>query len=239
MELTDLFMRGAELRDPDRVDPRPLDFAVWNEQNTLLALADWWTLPWGMGTGFVVISAPLDPVTLLFDGLRPELQVAPPSDEFFALRCDQARRRTDLQRAKYLRELQALVEFEPDFDFTDWIAAIQDRPVVDVRRESAKMATAMRSIGRIRVVDAREVAVDALVIDELGNSAVANPDGWLALFGEQWSGYDDADRPEVGAFLDWLKTQNPYGPLALASPEVYSDGGELMGHVTRALTPAT
>lgn len=232
-------MQGAELRDPDRFDPQPLDFAVWNEEVTLLALADWWTIPWGVGVGLVVVGAPLNPETLLFEGLSDALRVASPSDGFFELRCQQARRRMDLERVKYLKELQALIEFESDFDFGPWIEVVRERPVVNPLEVYEREHSGMRAVGRICVLDDRGTPVDALAIDERGDSAAADEAGWLALFGEQWSGYDDDERPEVGAFLGWLKTQNPYGPLALASPEVYSDEGDLMGHATRALTPAT
>lgn len=88
--------------------------------------------------------------------------------------------------------------------------------------------------------DATGVAVDTLVIDELGNVAVANPDGWLSLFADEWAGYDEEVRPEIGAYLRFVETKRPPGAFALTTPEVFQDEGDLAAFTVRQATaPAT
>ena len=227
-------MEGLELRDPRRPDPRPLDFAVWNDTNTLLLLADWWTTDWGVGTGIEVVPAPLREEFLDFNlsdavtDTEAQVHLGAASDETYQLVMDRARRRTDLDRASYLVQLQALVTFEPSFDYGPWLTAIAERPAVDAVADARARSAQMREIGRIRLLDESGTPVDALAIDEHGQAAVTIGDGWLALFADQWSGYDLDDRPAVGTFLDWLKkTQVPYGPLEVGDPELLTDAGEL------------
>lgn len=233
------FLDGRELRDPSRPAPAPVDFAVWNATKTLVVLADWWTVSWGPGTGLIAFSAPLDPETGRFDGLQERLSISSPSDGEVLRVLQEHRRRTDLQRARYMSELLRLAEYEPEFDFSAWIDAMQERPVVDVAKEYAAKHLKLRTVGLVRVTDSSGTVVDALAVDELGSAHVADEDGWLGLFADQWAGYSDVDRPEVGPFVQWLSNQKPYGPFAVDGFEVLSADGPLDVHVTRALTRAS
>lgn len=240
MDLIARFMDGLELRDPTRVDPRPLDFAVSNEGGTLLMLANWWTTSWGMGTGLIHVPAVLDPATLRFVGLEHEdVYLGPATDGFFADMLSAARLRTDLDRGRYYRELQKLVEFEPDFDFMPWISEILTRPTVDARAVIRARQTARRTLGMICLRDHANSVVDALAVDEHGQVATFHDDGWLALFATQWAGYAESARPEVASFLGWLAQQRPYGPFTLDEPKVTAAEGELDAIVNSAIQATT
>lgn len=236
--LIDRFMDGLEFRDPSRADPRPLDFAVSNDTKTLLLLTNWWTVQWGMEEGLLVIAGVLNPETLRFDGLEGTgLHLGPATDGFFEAHLNAARRLTDIDRGRYVIALQRLVDFEPDFDFSPWIEAVLTRPTVDPIKEMHARQTALRTVGMIRLLDAAGTPVDALVIDEHGQVATSQDDGWLALFATQWAGYADDERPAVDAFLGWLKQQAPYGPFSLDEPMTASEEGELQALIPRALKP--
>lgn len=237
MQLIDRFISGLEFRDPSRLDPRPLDFAVSNQTGTLLALANWWTVGWGMGTGLLYVPAVLNERTLLFDGLEHlGLSVTTATDGFYAGLLRAARLRTDIDRGRYYQELQKLVEFEPDFDFRPWIETILARPVVDAVAVMRAQQTARREIGVVRMRDHAARVIDVLAVDALGQVAVFRDEGWLALFAAQWAGYAEGTRPDVASFLGWLAQQRPYGPFSLDEPQVTSAEGDLDAFVNRALT---
>ena len=240
MDLVDRFMAGLELRDPARVAPRPLDFAVMSATQTLLALADWWTVAWGMQAGLIVIPALLDPKTLRFVGLEDSgLLIATASDGDVEAYLKAARLRTDVARSQYQAALLKLSEFEPDFDFEPWVSAVMSRPSVNPLQVLREKYTKLRTIGVIRLLDSSGSVVDALAVDELGQASAWQEGGWLALFAAQWSGYAEGSRPEIASFLTWLSKQSPYGPLALDEPKVISGEGDLDSFITQAVTTTT
>lgn len=235
MILIERFLSGLELRDPSRPDPRPLDFAVTNDTGTLLMLANWWTVSWGMGTGILFVPAVLNPKTLLFDGLESTgLCVSTATDGFFADLLQAARLHTDLDRGNYYRELQKLVDFEPSFDVRPWVEEYLARPTIDARASIRARQTAMREIGTIVMRNGEGRVVDVLAIDALGQVATMQDEGWLALFATTWARYAAEARPNIGSFLGWLAQQRPYGPFSLDDPQVTAAEGELDAFVNSA-----
>lgn len=235
MDLIERCLAGIELRDPSRVDPRPLDFAVSNESSSLLMLANWWTSDWGMGTSIVYVPAIINPKTLTFEGLESQgVVLGTATDGFFADMLEAARYRTDVDRGRYYRELQKLVDFEPGFNFHPWIETILTRPTIDAREVMRAQQTGRREIGIIGLRDHTDVLVDALAIDARGQVATSQDEGWLALFAAQWAGYADGTRPDITSFLGWLAQQRPYGPFTLDEPQVTSAEGELDAFITSA-----
>lgn len=236
MDLLERFMEGLELRDPARVDPRPLDFAASNERGTLLFLTNWWTIEWGMNAGLLYVPAVLNPKTLWFDGLEASgWHLAGATDGFFESHLHGARLHADFNRESYHDALLRLVEFEPDFDFRPWIEAVLARPRLDPFEMLRIRHMGLRSVGVIRLLDGAGAVADALAVDDKGQAVTLVDDGWLALFASQWSGYAEAARPDVGSFLGWVAQQTPYGPLALSEPKVISEEGEIRTVLDRAL----
>lgn len=236
MNLIDRCLAGLELRDPSRNDPRPLDFVVTNERGTLLMLANWWTVSWGMDAGLIYVPAVVDPGSLRFLDLPDQdVRLGPPTDDLFAGMLTAARFLTDVQRGRYYRELQKLVEFEPDFDFYPWIETILARPTIDPLAHIRSRTTARRDMGIVRMRNAAASVVDVLVVDSLGQVATFQEGGWLALFAAQWAGYAEGTRPDIASFLGWLVQQRPYGPFSLDVPQVTQAEGELDAIVSNAV----
>lgn len=232
-DIYDAFMEGRELRFNDELQSYPIDFLVWNEERTLAALAGWWRSAWGQNLGFITVGAAFDPETGTFPGLD-SVVLATATDAETQATLDQARDHTDFARQSYLAQLMSLVEFEPDFDFQPWLDAVFARPTRNAREELLQATTALRSVGKVQLLNEDDKVVDALAIDELGYAETMQEDGWLSLFAEQWSGYPEADRPSVGEFMQWLTTQNSYGAGVLSSFEVTSHEGPLAALVQEA-----
>lgn len=231
------FMEGAELRDPTQEGAVPLDFAVSNAERTLCLTSGWWQRSWGQGgDGLLVVAAPFRPDTGGFDGLREDLVIAGPTDGDMAAVLTTARLRTDVERGAYLDALRQVRDYEPDFDFDPWTEAVLARPRLDPFRRLVER----RTVGRLRQLAGDGRVMDVLVIDSLGQAVTAREGGWLALFAEQWSGYAEAERPEVFAFLTWLAAQPVYAPGAvLEEPTVFSEAGPLANHIERDATAST
>lgn len=231
--LIDRFMAGLELRDPTVLGPRTLDFCVSNETQTLCLFTDWWSLTWGIDTGMMVLPAVLNPATLQFDAL-PDWHLGTATDERYEARLAGARLRTDADRARYLLALQRLVSASPEYDLLPWIEAVLARPTVDVLAVKRQQATELRTVGYVRLLESEGRVVDALAIDERGATAGVLDGSWLALFGEQWSGYAEGARPDLESFLGWVAQQVPYGLFSVEQPWVTREGGDLQGLVERA-----
>lgn len=227
-KLIEALLRGAELRINGDDNPHPVDFIVSSDSATLVFLADWWQKGAELGHGIEVISAlpeQDDDGNWTFEHENGYV-LAGPTDADVADHLSQMRLRTDLHRPQYLDALQSVLESESDFDFNPWLEAVLARPEIDAASE-AEGETSEREVGKILLRNGDEAVLDALVIDDLGNAACADPDGFLASFAEQWSSFEEDDRPPVLDYMRWLSQQSVYGDRDLAHAGTMSASGDV------------
>ena len=227
-KLIDALLRGLELRAPDEPNPIPVDFVAFADKATLVFRADWWMGEIALGSGVHVIGAlPTEAPDGIWDFEHESGYVlAPATDEDVANHLHEMRLRTALHRARYLDAVQQVVESESDFDLNPWIEAILSEPEI-TPEALAEGETAEREVGKILVRNGDETVIDALVIDDLGNAACAEPDGFLAPFAEQWSSTAEAQRPSIPDFVRWLSQQSLYGDRELTAAGTMSASGDV------------
>ena len=230
-------LRGMELQFDGSTESALLDFAVWNDEKTLCLRLGWWRSGVIIGETVELVEGPLNKQTLRFDksaisGMRLEEVEDEASLAFF----DRERRLMDLDRADYLSALNALVESEPDFDFSPWVSAVMARPVIDPIKELAKARAIPRERGIVLLIDSDQKIVDALAVDARGLYHAHEEYGILAsLYGYTWAEYPDETRPTPKQFLDWVYQQGVYGLYQVTEPKMAFDNEELLATVQRAL----
>lgn len=228
-KLIELLLSGAELRVPELDTPLPIDFVAFSDSATLVLHADWWRKTWALGDSVQALHAvpEASDASNVWDFKHGSgALLAPASDEDQQTYLDQMRMRTDLHRPAYLNQLSLLMDDHPEFDFLPWVQAILARPEIDLAA-TAEGETRERAIGKIMLLDGGQNVVDTLVIDELGNAASLKPDGYMALFVEQWTSYAEGQLPPLSEFVAWLAEQTPYGDRTLSGAGVISASGDV------------
>lgn len=227
-KLIEALMRGMELRLPDEPNPIPIDFVAFSDRATLVFRADWWMGEVTIGEGVHVIGAiPEEAPDGIWDFQHESGAVlAPPTDDDVDDHLHQMRVRMGTKRANYLDAVQRVVESETDFDLNPWIEAVLAEPEI-TPEALAEGETAEREVGKILVRNGAEAVIDALVIDDHGNAACAEPDGFLVPFAEQWSSTAEAQRPSIPEFIAWLAQQSIYGDRELTAAGTMSASGDV------------
>ena len=82
--------------------------------------------------------------------------------------------------------------------------------------------TSRREVGAVVLHDASHRKIDVLVVDERGNAATAQSDGWLTPYAIQWQEGSTASVPE---FVKWVAERIPYGDMTFGTPVVGSREG--------------
>jgi len=222
----DMFMRGVVLVVNGA--SRPVDFAVSTTEQTIVYIANWWQGQAELNEGFVVIESPLefdrDRETFNFPD-RPDLSIELPDDDEMADWLRQAREASDIFRGSYVQQILVQREENPAFNYVSWLKTVEARPTIDAESKLLNSLTGLRKIGSILAVDNDNKPVDALVIDERGNAATVDPDGWLEAFGWEWVDADDHE--DVEDYLTGLSKLTPYGGVSLLAPVYYESEGHV------------
>lgn len=226
--LIEALLRGMELQVPSEGVTFPVDFIVVGERGTLLFRGDWWQKEQAHNVGILSIaSVPRDlgDGHWTFDHPAGYL-LAPPSDEDAEQACVDVRDRARFDHIAYHAQLLKWSNSEPDYDFRPWIEATAGWGLGGLQ-EIAESETRERPVGKILLRDGLSSVVDSLVIDENGFAAVANEDGHLSRYAEQWVSYAPGSRPTMNEFLSWLATQRVYGDFSFDGAGVFSASGDV------------
>lgn len=238
MSLAEVIMRGLEFSHPLATTPMPVDLVAADvvEKRTMIAKPDWWWSDWGDGASFLFLEGifvreptPVNREPVYWnitggDSVSAGAMLVPLADAQSEARLKAMRRREDLYRTAYLRELQSLRESAGNFNTDAWVEAFLERPIVDPIGEFREKHLGRRKIGRLFLLDQDNKRVDALLIDAHGNAATAGGDEFLESLGMQWA---EPPRPEMEAFLEWAITQTAYGSYTLDAPVIHEQEGFL------------
>lgn len=230
MTLIEACMNGLVLYSfrPDR----PVDIVLVSERWISVASVGWWKTDWSLENGIYFYDATLNQVNNTWEMVRSDNVKAsfePPEEPDAELFLKNARLETDIDRDEYLKQLQFLRDSLGEAwykQLDEWVAAVNQRPIVNSIEELKKRNTESRPVGIVKVTDQDGAFVDALAIDQRGNAATANETDWLEAIGSQWISYSDSDRPDTEDFLQWLSTQRP-GGLNVESFRVVQEKGSV------------
>lgn len=206
-----------------------VDFvASTDEGGTLVARLKWWTVDEPLGAYLVITNEmPLtetaqDDVWEI-EGVATFSRIDNPFDQ---QQFDMNRRDQDINRGDYLKALRELHDTFPDrFGLEPWIAAVLERPTIDVAVESAKRNLGLRKIAGVDLRNVDNELVDVLVVDEHGNAATVTGHPWMQSVAEGWVYREE--RPTITEFADWLEQQEPTGSDSLDTVRV----SEATGHI--------
>lgn len=226
------FMAGRVLSATRLPKPIPVDFAIPGRDAVLVAVAGWWTQPWSLDGGILVLRGELRPDQFGL-ALGDDAHFLVPEAED-ALAVFNAREAARLNTSAYLREVEALRQVCPEWDagLAEWAAACASLP--SYLPVPPQGPVDQRTVGLVPFTDASGVT-DLLVLDENGIYAVARGNEWLESIGAQWADFTEETRPSLVEFLGWIADQSPYGGGALGKPLVSLEEGTTEGIALRSV----
>lgn len=183
--------------------------------STLFLLPGWWAGDLQPGNGLEIVSVETRVVASALAIASEKYALAPiePWEPEYAI-ASTSRDAADYNRGLYVQGLRRLAELLPEFSVVPYLRYILSRPRPDFEKIEREKIAGLREVGAVVMYDGQGRKVDALVIDERGNAAVVDDDGWLAPYMAQW--HED-QRSDVTNFIKWVSERAPYGDMTLGT----------------------
>jgi len=187
------------------------------ESQTLVLTPGWWRGDFQQGSGIAFVPGRLASIDGTDDIVFTSEHYALVPIEAWEpekVLADHARAQADYDRGLYIQGLRFLAGLMPEYRIAPYLRYILDRPRPDFEKIAREKIAGLREVGAVVMYDGQSRKVDALVIDERGNAAVVDDDGWLAPYMAQW--HED-QRSDVTNFIKWVSERSPYGDMTLGT----------------------
>lgn len=186
----------------------------------------WWTGDFQPGSGIYIVSERLVLGVSgphLGDASEYRLTLLEPQDDGYA-EYKFWRNDADYNRGSYIKGLKRLMENERRYRVAEYLRYTLTRPRPDLEAEERERSSGLREIGGVVLLDEAGIKIDSLVVDERGNAAVYDEDGWLAPYMTQWQ---EGSPAGVAEFVKWVSERTPYGVSTFGTPVVGSRKGSV------------
>ena len=236
MTLIDASITGMEMRTdmPGYDAVTPVDLAYDVNGTLVVCFSGWFNNDWVVsnGQGFAMFDVSREVDTsddgpwnyVTTEGYKILLTTSL-TDQDMADRITEMKAWRDLWNKRYIVQLYKLVVVCPNLNLLPLVTALERRVVTSPATAYEEKITEDRKIACIFLKGEYDIKSDVLVIDEFGSAATANDQTFLASLAESWGSI--SPRPELNEYVEWVKTQEPYGNFSWGNVTVTTGTGRL------------